>query len=180
MLSGARVAARVVDREAGKLGEHRHGLLVVVAELLAVLLLGQVEVSERGALDQDRHPKEAVHRRVAVREAVGAWVFADVGQPQHRRMLDQLAQDAAPAREGPDRLAFGLVDPDREEALQLGSRVAENAERRVAGAGQLAGALEHAVEHHVDVELGQHAASDVEHPACGLIHQPRLAREDSR
>ena len=42
----------------------------------------------------------------------------------------------------------------REEALELGAMLVEDAERRVARAGDLGGGRQHAVEHRLDVELG--------------------------
>ena len=75
---GARVAARVVDRDPGELGEEPHGLLVLVGELRAARLVGQVQVAVGLAGDEDRDAEERRHRRVPRREAVRARVGADV------------------------------------------------------------------------------------------------------
>ena len=107
-------------------------------------------------------------------------MFADVGEPQRPRVRDQLAQHAASSRQSADVLAFGLVDPDREEALQLCAGGVQHAQRRVAGAGELACGLEHAVEHHLEVELGEHAAGEVQNASGGSIHQRAPAQGDVR
>ncbi len=171
VLACAGVAARVVDCESSQLGEHREGLLVGLGELLPALLLGEVKVPVRDPIDHDRHPEEAPHRRVAVGEAVGALMPTDVGEPQRPRVGDQLAQHPAPSRERPDRLALHLVDPNRDEAIELGVRGAQHPQCGIARASKLARGLQHPVEHHLDVQRGEHTARDVQYTACGLIHQ---------
>ena len=57
-LLGVGVAPGMVDRDAGELGQHDDRFLVLLAEPLGALLVGQVEVAERLAADQDRHAQE--------------------------------------------------------------------------------------------------------------------------
>ncbi len=131
---GGLVEAGVLDRDPGPLGEDHDRVLVGRRERGAALLLGQVEVAPGLAADQHRRAEERRHRRVAGREAVGAGVVADAGQPQRPRILDQHAEDAAPAREVADRAPPLGVDAVREEALELAPLVVEDAERDVARA----------------------------------------------
>ena len=60
------------------------------------------------------------------------------------------------------------VDPAGQEALELLAALVEDAQRGVARAGELAGHLEHAVEHDLEVELGHQGAPDLEEPAQAL------------
>ena len=151
----AAVQPRVLDRDRGPVGEDDERLLVGLVEL-AVGLLGQVEVAVGLAADEDRHAQEAVHRRMAEGEAVRARVVADVGHAQRPRVADEDAEDPVPSGQVADRAVGLRVDPAGQEALELPAAVVEDAERRVARAGQLARHLEHAVEDDLEVELGHH------------------------
>src|ERR1700722_7765415 len=88
-------------------------------------------------------------------------------------MGDQLPEHATSAWQRADALAFCPVDADRQKTLQFGARVAEHAQRRVASTGQFAGGVEHSIEHHLEVELGEHATGDVEYPLGSPIHYQR-------
>ncbi len=61
-----------------------------------------------------------------------------------------------------------LVDPEREEAIELPPPVVEDAKRRIAGFGQLSGPGEHHFQHALEVEAGEQGATDFDQPA-----QPR-------
>ena len=104
------VGARVVDDEAGGAGEGLDQLLVLLAELLAAALLGEVEVAEDRAPDAHRHPEEGRHRRVVGREADGPGVGREVDQAQARRVLDDDAEDAVAVREVADQRPGRVVD----------------------------------------------------------------------
>ncbi len=97
-------------------------------------------------------------------------MIADVGDAQRRWVLDQRPQHAAPPRQAADRGMRRLVDPPRQEADQFCARLVEHAERRVARLGQLLRRLQHAIEHHVEIELGEHAAGHIENSLCCAIH----------
>ena len=86
----------------------------------------------------------------------------DVGEPQRPRVLDQHAEHAVPARQVADLAVRVLVDPDGQEALELLAALVEDADRRVARAGQLTGDLEQPFEHRLGVELGDQRAPDVD------------------
>jgi hypothetical protein len=79
-------------------------------------------------------------------------------------MRDQLAEDAAAVRELADLGVRRLVDPAREEPRELLSRLAENAQCGVARASQLLRRPHDALEHGVQVQLGEDAPRDLEHP----------------
>ena len=75
-----------------------------------------------------------------------AVVLGDVVQAERPRVADEDAQDAAPARQVADRRMGLGVDAVRDEALELSAGRVDDAERRVAGAGQLGGRLEEPLE----------------------------------
>ena len=84
-LTDGPIQAGVGDRDRGPVGEHHGGLFVVVGELAAVLL-GQVEVPPRLALDDDRYAEEGGHRGMGERKPVGLRVRADVREAQRPRL----------------------------------------------------------------------------------------------
>ena len=73
--------------------------LVVLGELVAPSLVGEVQVADRAPLDRDRDAEEAVHRRVIRREAVAPGVSRDVGDPDGAVLADDQAEEPAPARQ---------------------------------------------------------------------------------
>ena len=87
-------------------------------------------------------------------------MLGHVRETQRLGVSDQLPQDAVPTREGADRAAGLVVESDREEALELGLGLVENAQRRVARRRQFARRLQHLVENRLEVELGDQRASD--------------------
>ena len=129
------VEARILDRDCGLARERLDELLVGGGER-ALLLLGQVEVPEGTAAQQDRHPEEAAHRRMVGREADRARIVGDRLEPQRAGVGDQRAEDAAAAREGADLRRRVGVDAGVEEALERRPGLVDHAERRIAGAGQ--------------------------------------------
>ena len=93
---------------------------------------------------------------------------ADVGQHQRARVLDQQAEDPAPAREVADRRVRGRVDAAGEEALERPPLRVEHADGRVARAGQLACGLQQPLEHDLEVELGDERAAGLQEPRGGV------------
>jgi hypothetical protein len=93
-----------------------------------------------------------------------AVVAYDVVQAQRTRVANQHAEDAAAARQLADR-GVGLgVDAVRDEALELLAARVEDAESRVACAGQLRGGLNEALEHRVERQLGAERDSGLDEP----------------
>lgn len=92
-----------------------------------------------------------------------------VMQPQRRRLLDQQAEDAAAVRQVTNRAVRLRVDPARDEAGERLARFVEHAERRIAGAGQLARRVEHLGEQRLEITLGDERAPDLNEPAQPLL-----------
>ena len=70
------VEPSVLDRDRRLRGEQRDDFLVVLGEVLAARLLGQVEVAVGDPAQQDRHAEKRVHRRMVRREPDRARVVA--------------------------------------------------------------------------------------------------------
>src|SRR5687767_13926513 len=94
--------------------------------------------------------------------------------------MDQDPEHAAAVREvtdGPVRL---LVDPAREEALEVLAPLVEHANGRKAGSGQLLCDLEQLVEHGFWIELGDERPPDVEQtPQSDGVHGAMLPAHSS-
>ena len=71
----------VVDRHGGGAGQSDGELLVEFAELVAVDLVRQVQVSEHLVADPDRHAEERAHRRMVGREPDAVGMGAEIGKP---------------------------------------------------------------------------------------------------
>jgi hypothetical protein len=84
-------------------------------------------------------------------ESVGARVLADVVETQRCGVPDQLAEDTVPSWQVADPLADRRVDAARDEPLEPVSVAVENADRRVARAGQLTRDAQQLLEHGVDL-----------------------------
>ena len=67
-----------------------------------------------------------------------------------------------------DHPVGGGIDAAREEALELPAAFVEDAQRGIARAGELAGDLEHAIQHDFEVELANQRAADFEKAAKTL------------
>ncbi len=85
-------------------------------------------------------------------------------QAQRHRVADQLAEQAPAPGEVADCLAGLLVDARGDEPLQLGTAGVEDAQRRVAGPGQLARHLEHSQQNGLGVEFGNQPAARLDKP----------------
>jgi hypothetical protein len=169
-LGGRSVQAGVVDRDRSPAGQDDGRLLVSVREGFAALLLGQVQVAPDLLADRDRHAQERLHLRVRGREAVRLRMVADVPEAQRPRVLDQHAEDAAPAREVPDGTMRVRIDARGDEALELLPAVVQDAHGRVPRSGHVAGDVEQLMEHRLDVELGDQAAPCVDQaPEAELV-----------
>ena len=92
-----------------------------------------------------------------------------VSQTQRRRLANQLPQHASTTGKVADR-PFGLiVDPEIDEALELGVVVVEDPERRILGRGQLAGGLDNRAQDGLEIELGEQCGSDVDQAAEAIL-----------
>src|SRR5205807_9620884 len=140
-----------------------------------VLLLGYVQVAEVLVRDNDPDPHEGVHRRVAMRESVGAPVPRDVEEAKRDRVLDQLSKHSAAVRRIADLRARGCLDAEREEAHELASRLVEDADGCVPGAGELTRALEQPPQQLLEVE-----AEQIAHALPGQPGRKRLIAHPAR
>ena len=158
------VAPRVVDGHTGELGQQPDRLLVLLGELPAALLLGQVQIPERNAAHQNGDPEKRPHRRVSRGKAVRVRVGVDIGQPQSHRVRDQLPEHPASPGKLADPLPGVLVETDGDEPLELGPSVVGHAERRVPRSGQLARGLEHSPEHDIQIQISEQSPGEIQHP----------------
>ena len=78
----------------------------------------------------------------------------DIIDSQRLRLGDQNSENPSAARKIPDCSVRLIVDTQSDEPLQRIPLLVENTDGRVARAGQLAPGLEHALEDHVQLELG--------------------------
>ena len=174
------VQARVVDRHGRPVGEDHRRLLVALGEL-AVLLLGQVEVAPRLAADRARA------RRGSRASPDARWGSRSCAGWRRRRpgaaaAAARSARRARPGRGAGRRSRGGPARRSptvRKRASSVRSLV-EDPERRVARAGDLAGGLEHAVEHDGEVELGHQRAADLEQAARAICSLASRSRRDGR
>jgi hypothetical protein len=135
----------VLDRHPGLGGEQGQGPLVVGVEVLPVALLSQIEVAVHLAAGGHRSTQEAAHQRVVRREADRARVLGDVVEPQRPGVIDQHPEDAAPNRDLADRRPLGVAEARRDE-LGDGAVASQHPQRPIAGAGELDGQLDDALQ----------------------------------
>jgi fructose-bisphosphate aldolase class 1 len=80
-------------------------------------------------------------------------MLVDVAQPQWDRLADQLAEDAASARQVADRPLGPIVDPEVDKTLELGAIAVKHTQRRVLGRGELSRSLHNRAQHRLEVQL---------------------------
>ena len=169
----AAVRARVGDRGRGLGREQRQHLLVVVGERLAVGLLGEEEVADVLAPVAHRRALEGPRERPGGRDAERADVAREVGEPQRPRQLAQVLEQAAAVGPGEQLLLF-LGREAREEEVLGRPPLVDGGDDAVAGAGELAGALDDLAEHGVDVEGGVDAQDGCVEAGDALAQRPDL------
>src|SRR4051794_41183879 len=116
---------------------------------------------------------------MAVREAIGARMVAEVLEPQRARVLDQQPEDAPPPRQVPDRTMGLCVHAGRDEALELPAAVVEHADGRVARAGDLAGNVEELLEDGINVQLRDQRSPGVDQTTKAELVEDRLGHGDT-
>jgi len=134
-----------------------------------VLLLGEVDVAECLAADEDRRAEEAAHRRVSDRKAVGVRMLADVAKAKRAGLADEDSQEPVPTRQVADRAVRLRIDAEREEALEALASLVQDPERRILRAGELLGDLQHPVEQALDVEFRDESSSDFQQAEQPLL-----------
>jgi hypothetical protein len=184
LAAGRLVQPGVLHRHAGRGAQRDQHRLVVLGELAAAALVGQVQVAEHLVADPDRDAEEAAHGRMPLGEAGRGGMRGDVGQAQRPRVVDQQAEQAAPLRPVMDPGDLVLAQPDRDELgqpLALVTRVAfpDDAQRPVAGVHQADRGLDHPPQGGLQVQAGADGHDRLEqaaHPVPGRQHdlQPGL------
>jgi hypothetical protein len=135
---GLLVQLGVLDRHPGLGGQHDQGPLVVGVEVLAAVLVGQIQVAVDPATGGDRDAQKRPHRRVAGREPDRAGVIGRVVQAQRPGVVDQHPKDPPADRDGTDRRPLLGGHPGGDE-LADPAVAAQHPQRPVAGPGQLRG-----------------------------------------
>jgi hypothetical protein len=179
---GLVVQPGILDGHAGCRGQRGHHRLVLIVEVGAAALLGQVQVPEHRVADSHRHAEERLHRRVARREAERPGMGGHVGQPQRHGIGDQLAEQPPPLRPVVNRRDLARVQADGHELGQP-ARVADHAQRPVLGVHQRHRGLDDLPEHHVELEVAADGHDRVQqrvHPVGGRLlsgNETHLIRE---
>ena len=182
LAAGRVVQPGVLHRHAGRGAQGDQDGLVVLGELAAAALAGQVQVAEHLVADPHRHAEEAAHRRVPVREARRCRVRRDVGQAQRAGVVDQQAEQAAALGPVVDPGDLVLAQADRDELGQPpfpAVIVADDAERAVGRVDQADRGLDDPPEGGLQVQAGADGDDRLEqaaHPVPGRQHrlQPTL------
>ena len=103
-------------------------------------------------------------------------MLTDVGQAQRLRVGDQDPEDPVTAREIADGRVRSLVEANREKALEALTALVEHAEGGVAGAGQLAGDLEHVLQHALAVQFRDERPADLQQADEPLLAETNFLR----
>ena len=106
------------DRNPGLSGEQRHDLFVGFREF-TMLLLGQVEIPVHNSTHENRNAEEASHRRMPGRKAEEVWLLRYIGNTDRTRFSKEDAENPVVAREIADASSCPVVDPCRDEALEV-------------------------------------------------------------
>src|SRR5271165_4283864 len=157
-----------LDRDGRPVGEDHCCRLILLAEI-ARLLLGQIEVAPDLPSNHDGHAEEAAHHGVPRWKAIAVGAAADVTQAQGPWVVDQRSQHPTAARKVSDRRVGLIVDPQGQEARELGLLLVEDPERRVSGPGQLPRSLEHALQHNALVELARQRSAHIQQAANTVL-----------
>ncbi|MGC4116670.1 MAG: hypothetical protein QM765_19305 [Myxococcales bacterium] len=112
---------------------------VLLGELGAPLLVGQVEVAEDLVPHPQRHAEERPHAGVVGGEAGGARVGREVGDAQRPPLVDDRAEQPPSLWQVADARRLLVGDAHGDEVRQLGVLRVEHPHRSVPGAGQLTG-----------------------------------------
>ena len=145
------VGARVGDRGGGLGGEQHQDLLVLVGERVRALLLDEIEVADMHAAMAHRRALEGLRRQPLRGEAELPHVGRDVGDADRpRQVAEVLEQPRAlgPFRDGP----VLLLGEARGDEVPRRARLVDGGDGAEAGAGERAGAVDHLVEHGLQVQ----------------------------
>jgi hypothetical protein len=145
--------AGVVDGDGRVAGQQHDRRLVGGGELVAGLLVRQVEGADDVALRHDRHAEEGPHAGVRRRPPAEAGVGGDVVGAVRLGRGEHGGQQAVGAGERADPLDQLVAHADGDEGGELVARRFGQADRGVAGTGQVPGARRQLVQHPVERRL---------------------------
>jgi FtsP/CotA-like multicopper oxidase with cupredoxin domain len=151
-LLDALVEPGILNGDPGMDSEHLDELLVAGAELVGVLLFGEIEVADRPPGEANRDPQERVHRWMVGREAVGVRVGPDVGNPERDTLPDDRAEKAVAAWQRSDPGPLLRRYAARDEPLDPAAGV-DDAEGGVLGLDELSHAVDHELQDAVEIQL---------------------------
>ena len=172
LAAGRLVQPGVLHRHAGRGAQRDKHRLVVLGELPAATLVGQVQVAEHLVTDPDRDAEETAHRRVPLREAGRRPVGGDVRQAQRPGVVDQQTQQAASLGPVVDPRDLVLGQADRDELGQA-LALADDAERTVRRVDQADRGLDDPPQRGLQVQAradGDHGLEQAAHPVPGRQH----------
>ncbi len=150
-LADAEVQSSVLDGDGSMTGERLDQLQVRFGERSSVTPIGQVQVADGLAPNDDRHADEAVHRRVSGRKARPTRVVRDVRDEVRATLTDDEAEQASASWQVPDPRALGGIETAGDEAIDLTLGI-DDAKGCIARLGQVADAVDDELEDGLDVE----------------------------
>ena len=169
----------VLDRDLRVEGEHLDQALVTLAEWAPALLVGQVEVADRGTAGPDRHTEKGVHRRVVRGEAGSRRVAGNVRDPVRLPFADDEPKQAATTREWSDRGALRGREPAGDEPFDPTTAV-DDAQGGISRVDQLPDTVDDQLQDAVEIQFADDRArctdEGVDRRLEGRIGVDRLAR----
>ena len=172
------VPAGVGDDQRGLGCEHHEGLLVLLGELPAALLMGQVDGADPDPQVANRGHHQGVHRQRG--QEIGhvqcLQVAVDVRDPQRLLQPAEVLEEAQSLRHVPEPLVLLLGDTGDDER-GAPEDFARDGDRPVARGRQRPGAVHHLLQHRVEVqalvdaEAGLAQARQAFPETCILPHQ---------
>ena len=149
--SSAAVGARVGDRGRGLRREKHQDLFVLVGKRPTALLLDEIEVADMHPPVAHGHALEGPPRQSVGREAERAHMVRHIGDPdrpvQVAEMLEQPGS-VRPLRNSPVLLGGEA----RGEEIDRLSGLVDGGDRAIARAGERPGAVDHLLEHGLEIE----------------------------
>src|SRR5439155_1749771 len=105
---GLFVQPRVLDRDRGLRGERLERFGVGLTEFDRIDLLGEVQITERLSAEDDRGPKETLHRWMVLRKADGGRMRVEVLEAKGFALGLEVTEEPESTREVPDERALLL------------------------------------------------------------------------
>ena len=147
------VAASVGDHQRYLRGEQHQRLFILARERLPRPALGHVDRPDRDALGTNRHSKKGADRRgrQELGQPHGRDVSGEVVHSQRSGNPAQIGEETRTFRHPPERFALLRRQTGDEEILDL-TRLVQRRDQRVSRLRQGPRAVQHAVQHRVEVQ----------------------------